>query len=264
MSNIVKDKNLLAKLLPNYPIGCRRITPSPNFLQLIQEPHVDFCTDSIEKISKMGVVTLSGFKECEVLILATGFAANFIPAFQVTGKNGVKLDEKWKHHAIAYLSISVPECPNLFLCLGPNAPLGSNSTLPVLERVSKYIWSVILASKTAGIQSVEVDEQITNQQWNDGQEWLKSTVWASRGCGSWYKRGGEVGSGGVIQGIWPGTTNSYLKIVRSVNWNHYHVYPDVDKSKLAFSGSELWPTDGGLSDVKTSFDWTDWDYQLSL
>ena len=51
----------------------------------------------------------------------------------VTGRDGRTLAEAWADRPVAYLSISIPEFPNLFLLNGPNGPVGNFSLIEVAE-----------------------------------------------------------------------------------------------------------------------------------
>ncbi|KAI9019877.1 hypothetical protein DFJ74DRAFT_141044 [Hyaloraphidium curvatum] len=276
MENEVKDPQLRRVLTPSYPVGCRRLTPHETFLQRIQQPNVRLVTDPIVRIEPKGVVTRSAagkeeLHSCDVLVLATGFDTRFIPGFSITGRDGRKLDDEWADVAESYFSVASSGYPNFFLALGPNAPLGSNSALPILERTVKYVLRHAVAMRAYGIRSVDPIKSIQHDWFWWGQDWLKKTVWASRGCGGWYKRRGakaaEVDDGGVIQAIYPGTTNSFLRFIEDVNWSHFNVEFEPGKqrplSELKGSRAEF-ERDGGLSQVSTSWDWNGWDYELKL
>lgn len=72
----VKDPELRKKVMPNYGIGCRRITPSDTYLQAIQAPNAELCTDKVVRIHPNGVETADGkIREVDTLILATGFGS---------------------------------------------------------------------------------------------------------------------------------------------------------------------------------------------
>lgn len=70
----VKDPVLRAKLTPNYPFGCRRLTPSLNFYDVVQMKHVDLVMgDVISHVVPEGVVTKDGtLHKCDTLVFATG------------------------------------------------------------------------------------------------------------------------------------------------------------------------------------------------
>jgi hypothetical protein len=154
----------------------------------------------------------------------------------------------------------VANYPNFYCVLGPNAPLGgflcfrgadpklgnakreqptgSNSALPIIERTVKYIFQHVLAMQAYSIRSIAPKEKDQNDWFWWGQEWLKKSVWASRGCGGWYKKprakgqSHEVTDGGIIQAIYPGTTNSFLRFISGITWKHFDVEFEAGKVGL--------------------------------
>lgn len=124
----------------------------------------------------------------EVLVLATGYDTRWVPSFELKGLNGHVIQRDWEDYAVSYHSLMVAHYPNMFFSLGPNAPLGSNSALPILERTVKYIYRNVLAMRAYSIRSVVPKEEVQNEWFEWAQQWLSTTVWASRGCGGWYKK----------------------------------------------------------------------------
>ena len=62
---------------------------------------------------------------CDVLVLATGFRADrFMRPMQLIGRGGKRLVAMRAKRPAAYLSISMPDFPNLFMLNGPNGPVG--------------------------------------------------------------------------------------------------------------------------------------------
>ena len=47
MRKVVKDPELVEKLIPEYDVGCKRITPSYNYLQTFNRDNVKLITDPI-------------------------------------------------------------------------------------------------------------------------------------------------------------------------------------------------------------------------
>merc|ERR1719188_313148 len=50
----VKDPEIRKKLTPTYEIGCKRITPHPNYVKTFNKPNVRLVTNRIEEITKGG------------------------------------------------------------------------------------------------------------------------------------------------------------------------------------------------------------------
>lgn len=103
-------------LVPNFPVGCRRLTPGPGFLEALMRENVDSHWDGIETISERGIQKKDGtLAELDAIFCATGFNTTFKPQFQLIGRKGVDMAEKWEREdPKAYFSIAVPDFPNYF------------------------------------------------------------------------------------------------------------------------------------------------------
>ncbi len=95
----IRDKELRAKLTPDYDCGCKRPTFSNSFYRVLTQPNVHLETNPIERIEPDGIVTADGRKNViDTLVLATGFdlwEANF-PAIEVIGRKGRNLGKWWR------------------------------------------------------------------------------------------------------------------------------------------------------------------------
>lgn len=132
---------LREKIMPNYGVGCRRITPSDTYLKALQAENTELVTEPIKRITPKGIETTDGrLHECDLLILATGFDTSFKPVFPLIGRGGKTLQEEWKIIPESYLSVGAPGFPNYWMVIGPNSPLGQNSLLPWLEGTVDYIY----------------------------------------------------------------------------------------------------------------------------
>ena len=83
------------------------------------------------EITPTGVVTDDGAEHAaDVIIYGTGFqASRFLTPMQVTGRNGIDLNEQWDGDARAYMGITVPNFPNFFLLYGPNTNIVVNGSI---------------------------------------------------------------------------------------------------------------------------------------
>lgn len=72
--------------------------------------------ESITKVTPQGLVTQDGkVHAVDIIIAATGYDTSYVPAFQVTGRNGVDLGKRWAATgAEAYFTCAVPDMPNYF------------------------------------------------------------------------------------------------------------------------------------------------------
>ena len=79
--------------------------------------------------------------EFDVIIYGTGFeASKFLTPMTVHGRGGVDLHETWDGEARAYLGITIPSFPNLFLMYGPNTNIVINGSIIYFSELeARYI-----------------------------------------------------------------------------------------------------------------------------
>jgi cation diffusion facilitator CzcD-associated flavoprotein CzcO len=187
LEDSVVDPDLRDRLRPDYRAGCKRLVVSPTFYEGIQHPNAELVTEDIERIEPGGVRTADGrLHELDVLVLATGFRVDrFLRPIEVTGTDGMTLDEAWAQRPSAYLSISTPGFPNLFMLNGPNGPVGNFSLIEVAEVQFNYIAQLLDLLRDGRAGSVCVTGDATQFFEEERTIQAGNTVWAT-GCNSWY------------------------------------------------------------------------------
>jgi cation diffusion facilitator CzcD-associated flavoprotein CzcO len=187
LENSVKDPALREKLRPNYRAACKRLIMSENFYDAIQRPNARLVTEGIERVEKSGVRTRDGkLHELDVLVLATGFRVDrFMRPMEVVGRNGITLDDLWAENPFAYMAISIPDFPNLFMLNGPNSPVGNFSLIEVAELQFSYILQLVEQVRSGARTQVSASRAAANRFDAERKEAAKKTIWNS-GCKSWY------------------------------------------------------------------------------
>jgi len=213
----VPDPELRAKLTPNYPIGCKRILLSNEYLATMSRRNVHLETQGIRRITATGVETVDGrHHAADAIVYGTGFAATeFLAPMTITGRGGLDLNQAWRDGAQAYLGMTVPGFPNFFMLYGPNTNLGHSSIIYMLESQIAHVLRCMKAAQRAGASAVEVDAQRYASFNHTVQARLKATVW--QGCKSWY-----VDANGHNSTNWPGFTFGYRWLTRRSSLNAYH------------------------------------------
>jgi cation diffusion facilitator CzcD-associated flavoprotein CzcO len=183
----VRDPALRERLRPDYRATCKRLIVSPDFYDAIQRPHAHLVTEPIERVEPAGVRTADGtLHELDVLVLATGFRVDrFLRPIEVVGRDGVSLDDVWAERPSAYLSVSIPDFPNLFLLNGPNGPVGNFSLIDVAELQLGYVLQLVRLLGEGRCVAVSARHEAAERFEADRVEAAKRTIWVT-GCRSWY------------------------------------------------------------------------------
>ncbi|MEU5425009.1 NAD(P)/FAD-dependent oxidoreductase [Streptomyces olivoreticuli] len=208
----VRDKELRRALTPHYRLGCKRLLTSSTFYPALTLPHVRLHPTAVRAVRGRHLIGADGTgTEADVVITATGFRIGELPLARSThGTDGRTLHETWaKDGPEAYLGTSVSGFPNLFLLLGPNLLGGSTSAISVLEAQISYVCAALTHLRRHGSTSMDVRAAVQADHNAAVQEALRSTVYNSGGCSSYY-----VGPSGRNTFCWPWSTG---RLVRRLN-----------------------------------------------
>jgi acetyl esterase/lipase len=213
----VSDPDLRARLTPDYPIGCKRILLSNEYLATMAKPNEKVVTEGIRNITSAGIETADGQHHAvDAIVYGTGFAATeFLAPMTITGRDGLNLNEAWSKGARAYLGMTVPGFPNFFMLYGPNTNLGHSSIIYMLESQIAHVLRCMKAAHKAGAHAMEVDAAGYDSFNGTVQKRLAATVW--QGCKSWY-----VDANGHNSTNWPGFTFGYRWLTRYSSLNAYN------------------------------------------
>ena len=108
------DPRLIARLVPEFALGCRRMTPGSDYLQSLRRDNVEVITDSAVELTEDGIVDESGTEtKVDVIICATGFDVTR-PSYDIIGRDGRNLGKEWAEFPKGYLSIMADGFPNMF------------------------------------------------------------------------------------------------------------------------------------------------------
>jgi cation diffusion facilitator CzcD-associated flavoprotein CzcO len=183
----VADPVLREALRPDYRAACKRLVVSPNFYESISAPNARLVTEPIDRVERGGIRTVNGvLHDLDVVVLATGFRVDrFLRPIEVVGRDGTKLDDVWAERPSAYLAVSVPEFPNLFLLNGPNGPVGNFSLIDVAEAQLAYLMQLIELIRDRQCREISASPAAAERFEVDRTEAAAKTIWVT-GCHSWY------------------------------------------------------------------------------
>jgi 4-hydroxyacetophenone monooxygenase len=181
-SQIDNDPDLMAKVVPDYPAtGKRTLQDNGSWLRTLTRDNVELIRTAIDHIEPDAVVTADGSRyPAEVLVYATGFqATRVLFPMQIIGRDGVDLREMWGERPAAYLGITVPGFPNLFMMYGPGTNLAHGGSLIFhSECQMRYISQCLDQLIASGRRSIE-PRQAAYDDWHErSQREIKKLVWS--------------------------------------------------------------------------------------
>ena len=214
------NSDLCSRLIPDWSLGCRRITPGEGYLESLTQPNVQLVTSGVTSATEDSVVTADGqtFK-VDIIACATGFDVSLKPQWRMIGRNGVDLRKQWEVEPESYLSLAARDMPNYFMFLGPNAVVGHGSLLESVNWTAEYILKWVHKLATEDIKSIvpkldTVDELIKYQD-----ELHKGMIW-SDSCTSWFKLNRPNGR---ITALFPGSALLFRKLIEEVRAEDFEI-----------------------------------------
>ena len=184
----ITDEALKAKLMPDYPFGCKRTLVCSDFYKALLRDNVELVTDAIDHVTPGGVVCVDGSeRKVDAIVLATGFkATEYLAGIDVVGVGGRRLHDDWSEKAHAYLGLTVTGYPNFFMLYGPNTNQGGNSIILILEAQAGYVVGALDAMEDKRIEALQVRRDVMDGYNRDLAEALAGTLWQN-GCQSYFK-----------------------------------------------------------------------------
>ncbi len=213
----IKDKALRRKLTPDYPVGCKRILLSNEWLPALAEPNVEVITEGVASIDATGITSSEGHhREVDAIIYSTGFqASDFLAPIKVEGLNGIDLNEAWRDGTAAYLGMAVPQFPNFFMLYGPNTNVGSGSVIFMLECQQRYVVQMLRNQDKQGWRYADVlQKEMLEFRDEIRQRSAQSTFEGD--CQSWYKD-----ANGHNSNNWVGSMHEYRKRTETLQQAHF-------------------------------------------
>ncbi|NMO04347.1 NAD(P)/FAD-dependent oxidoreductase [Gordonia sp. TBRC 11910] len=223
IAELVDDPQLAARLTPDYPFGTKRLPLyAEEFYPAFNRGNVDLVSlrnEPIVEIVPEGIRTASRLIELDVLVFATGFDAMTGPLtrLNITGRDGLKLNDKWADGPQTNLGLMTRGFPNLFMVTGPGSPSVLGNMPVTIEQNVEWIGDLIETLRASGA-SIEPTVE-SEQAWGDGiNEIANATLFGK--YASWY-------SGSNIEGKpkvfipYPGGFGEYQRIAAEIAENGY-------------------------------------------
>jgi 4-hydroxyacetophenone monooxygenase len=176
------DQDLIAKVVPDYPAtGKRTLQDNGSWLRTLTRDDVELVRTPIDHIEADAVVTTDGQRHpCDVIIWATGFHhTRVLWPIDIVGRHGEHLSQRWGERPAAYLGMTVPDFPNLFLMYGPGTHLAHGASLIFnSECQMHYISQCLQELADGGHRTMEPLPEKLEDWHRRHQEEMSMLVWS--------------------------------------------------------------------------------------
>ena len=189
ISEQVSSPEVAEKLMPDFPIGCKRLCVDTDYYAIYNLPHVqlvDIKQEPIAAVTPGSIKTASREFKADAIVLATGFDAmtGAVTKIDIRGRGGLSLKDKWAKGPRAYLGLATQGFPNLFLVTGPGSPSVLSNMLPSIEQHVEWIADCIQYLNDHQHQVIDVNKTAEDSWVAHVNELGDATVFPR--CNSWY------------------------------------------------------------------------------
>jgi len=218
INRAISDPELRRKVTPTDEIGCKRIMLTDDWYPTLTKPNVDLVTERVEAVTAAGVIAGGAERPADVIIFATGFHSHgFTAPMEVAGEGGRTLEDAWAGVPSAYLGLTVPGFPNLFLIYGPHTNGGTGSVIYTIEAGMNHVIAALRELERADARRIEVRRDRADEFDRELRAALTGTVWHA-GCTNWY-----VDENGNDPNQWPWLWSTYRRRTSEVDRSTYEL-----------------------------------------
>lgn len=208
--------DLLAKVIPSYPPWGKRMLRDNSWYKTLRRDNVELVALGISRVEPHAIFDSEGRRHpVDVIILATGFKATEVLApMRIVGRTGRTLNDVWSAEGSrAYLGMTVPEYPNLFILGGPNTGLSHGGGLFFyIELQVRYVMQCLREMVERNATSMEVRSVLHDEYNRRVDEAHARMVWTHPGVSNWYKN-----QSGRIVNLAPWRIVDFWKMTAALN-----------------------------------------------
>jgi len=201
----VKDPKVAEMLCPtDHGFGMRRVPMETNYYEVYNQDNVelvDVRATPIDRITETGLVIGARAFELDMLIFATGFDAitGAFDRIDFTGKDGVKLRDKWADGPKTYLGMQTVGFPNMFTLVGPHNAATFCNIPRCIEQNVEWVTEFLRYLRDNNLEHAEATEQAATAWTEHVHEMVNMTLLPN--ANSWFM--------GVNQNL-PGKKKTFL------------------------------------------------------
>lgn len=183
--------DLIEACLPDYPPYGKRPLVDNRWFETLLRDDVTLVDHAVDHVTADAVVDSQGRSvPIDIIALATGFKIlQFLWPMEIVGLSGRTLREQWgENDARAYLGVTVPDFPNLFIVNGPNTNAGhGGSAIHGTEFQVRYVMQAIDYMLTSRTAAVEVRDDVFRRYNTELDDLLAQKIWAHPGMTTYYR-----------------------------------------------------------------------------
>lgn len=234
VDQIVHDNSTAEALKPYYRQFCKRPCFHDEYLQTFTRPNVtlvDTAGQGVDCITERGVVANGVEYELDCIIYATGFEVGTEysrrAGYEIIGRDGVTLTEKWANGASTFHGFHTRGFPNCFII--SNLQSGFTVNFPhMLSEQATHLGYILSHAEKNGITRIETTKEAED-------EWVQKIISLSQmnvkfleSCTpGYYNNEGKPSDRAIQNGSFGGGSVAFIQLLE--NWR-------ADKS---FAGLEL-------------------------
>lgn len=227
-AQVADRPDLIEKVIPSYPAGGKRaLLDNGVWLAALKRPNVALVTEPITEIAPNGLKTQDGvLHEADVLIYGTGFhASRFLWPMRIKGRGGRDLHETWAGDPRAYLGMTTPGFPNLFMIYGPNTNIVVNGSIIFFSECSvRYILGCLKLLAETGARALEPKREVFEAFNARVDAANRLMAWGSPNVTSWYKN-----EAGRVTQNWPFGLVDYWRSTLAPDPEDFLLEKDVER-----------------------------------
>jgi 4-hydroxyacetophenone monooxygenase len=219
----IEDRpDLRPAVLPSSPLGAKRIIRDNGaWVKTLKRDNVEVVRTPIDCIGEHRAIFEDGtHREFDILVYGTGFqAARFLFPMEITGRKGARLREIWNDDdAAAYLGMTVPSFPNLFILYGPNTNqvVHGGSAIMWTEFSVAYVLDAIRVLLERDAKAMDVRPEVFHTYMERIDKANRLRAWGFSKVNSWYKN-----SKGRATQNFPFATSELWQRTREVSLSDY-------------------------------------------
>ena len=211
--------DLLDAVVPTYPPIAKRIVRDNGvWARTLTRPNVRLVTDPIEAVTPTGIRAAGVDHAFDVIVYGTGFqASQFLTPMQLEGRDGIDLHGHWAGDARAYLGVTVPHFPNLFVLYGPNTNIVINGSIIFFSECEvRYLTECVHLLLAGGHRALDPKVEV-HDAFNERVDAANAEMaWGASSVNSWYKNA----TGRVAQN-WPFPLLEYWQLTQAPDPEDY-------------------------------------------